>query len=37
MSAFASNNEKNTDDTEILKQVIEILKKDCFKIKENLV
>ena len=36
MSAFASNNEKNTDDTEILKQAIEILKKDLIKAKREI-
>ena len=36
MSAFAINNEKNTDEVEILKQTIEILKKDLVKAKKEI-
>jgi SepF-like predicted cell division protein (DUF552 family) len=36
MSAFAINNEKNTDEVEILKQTIEILKKDLVKAKREI-
>ena len=36
MSAFAINNEKNLDEVEILKQTIEILKKDLTKAKREI-
>lgn len=36
MSAFAINDEKNTDEVEILKQAIEILKKDLVKAKKEI-
>lgn len=36
MSAFTMNDEKNTDEVEILKQAIEILKKDLVKAKKEI-
>lgn len=36
MSAFSINDEKNTDENEILKQAIEILKKDLVKAKKEI-